>query len=220
MRERKSWAFLLTWIFFASKFALGSTPTKPVIGSSCHSDDASQICLGLKYVVYADHDGKPTASRAMLAKDLDGINKIWGKYGIEFQVDEYDVVQPEKFGLRYNTAESSELDAIRKTFDNNTDLLVVVTGPWDRKGSLGDSSANSWTSMPGAPPYGVILEKPVATFPNIIAHELGHYLNLEHVTDTTDVMNPVIYASSTKLYDEQSRTARLAAENFWRNTWR
>jgi hypothetical protein len=75
--------------------------------------------------------------------------------------------------------------------------------------------------MPGGGgPFGAILERPVASFANIIAHELGHYLNLYHVSDATDIMNPIIYSSSTKLTSSQCATARSAASFFWSKMYR
>ena len=69
--------------------------------------------------------------------------------------------------------------------------------------------------MPGGSPYGVVIEKPMGNFPNIVAHALGHYLNLDQVNDRTDVMNPVIDSGSTRLTRTQCNTARSAANYFW-----
>jgi hypothetical protein len=69
--------------------------------------------------------------------------------------------------------------------------------------------------LPGGPPYGAILEQPVGTFPNIVAHELGHYMNLDHVSDTSDLMNPIIYSTSTSIYPSQCNTTRSADNYFW-----
>ena len=55
----------------------------------------------------------------------------------------------------------------------------------------------------------------MGTFGLIIAHELGHYLNLLHVSDSSALMNPVIYSSSKSLYSSQCNTARAAANYYW-----
>jgi hypothetical protein len=52
-------------------------------------------------------------------------------------------------------------------------------------------------------------------FANIIAHELGHYMNLAHVSDQTNLMNPVIYASSNTITSDQCTGTRRAVEYFW-----
>ena len=61
------------------------------------------------------------------------------------------------------------------------------------------------------------LEHPVDQSANLIAHELGHYLNLGHVSDTYAMMNPIIYARSVNLYASQCSTARSAARYYWRD---
>jgi hypothetical protein len=124
-------------------------------------------------------------------------------------------VNPSTQNLAYETANNEDLTSIRAAFTTETSLLVVLTGTWNRTGSLGGTAANAWTAMPGDGPYGAILEQPVADFPNIIAHELGHYMNLPHVSDTSDLMNPIIYPTSGSLTADQCETARSAATSYW-----
>jgi hypothetical protein len=64
---------------------------------------------------------------------------------------------------------------------------------------------------------GVVMEQPVGAYPNIIAHELGHYLNLGHVSDSANVMNPIIYSNSTRVDPSQCEAARAAATYWWTN---
>jgi hypothetical protein len=70
---------------------------------------------------------------------------------------------------------------------------------------------NAWTAMPGSSPSGTVIEGRVAAYPEMIAHELGHYLNLEHVKDATDLMNPIIYRTSTRLSPDQCENVRKTA---------
>lgn len=193
----------------------GSNQTSTAVGSTCVNSDPNHICLALKFVVYQDSAGKAVASSADVLKDLGLINQVWSQCNIGFQVEEYDPVDPTQFGLVFNTANTSDLDRIRNVFDEDARFLLVTTGAWNRNGTLGQTGANAWTAMPGGGPYGSIFEAPVATYGPIFAHELGHYLNLEHVADSTDVMNPVIYTTSTKLTAGQCGIARATASGFW-----
>ena len=58
---------------------------------------------------------------------------------------------------------------------------------------------------------GAVLEAEVADNSNIVAHELGHYLNLDHVSDQTNLMNPVIYGYSKGLSENQCEEMRQTA---------
>ncbi len=184
-----------------------------VVGPSCHG---GANCLALRYVVYKDSAGKPVVSQEEAIGNLQSINQTWAACGISFQMDEFLPVDPVDYGLTFNTANSSELDPIRRTFDESDTLLVVTTGKWNRSGTLGATGANAWTNMPGSSALGAILESAVGTYPNIIAHELGHYLNLPHVSDSTDLMNPVIYTTSTRLSSGQCSAALSAISYYWR----
>ncbi|HLE01009.1 MAG TPA: matrixin family metalloprotease [Bdellovibrionota bacterium] len=186
-----------------------------IVGESCSSDDPTFLCLGLKYVVYTDIISTPIVSRKSAIGNVKLINKVWNQCKIGFQIDEFLAAPPADYGLRYQTANYAELDAIRNTFLDNSTLLVVTTGTWDRTGSLGNTGANAWTAMPNGPPYGVIMERPVGVYANIIAHELGHYLNVGHVSDNSSLMNPIIYTNSTGISRTDCTKARSAARYFW-----
>ena len=189
-----------------------ATGNPGVVGPSCHG---GSDCLALKYVVYKDSAGVPVVSQDEAIANVQSINQTWSACGISFQMDEFLAVNPVDFGLTFNTANNSELDPIRRAFDGSDTLLVVTTGKWDRTGTLGSTGANAWTNMPGSSALGAILESAVGTYPNIIAHELGHYLNLPHVSDTTDLMNPVIYSTSTRLTSSQCSAALAAVTHYW-----
>ncbi len=188
------------------------------LGDSCHTSDPAHLCLSLKYVVYENLQAKAIVSGQEALQNLALINKTWLQCNIGFEIGEYLSVDPQKYGLSFNTSSMSELSQIRSEFDDNSTLLVVTTGAWS--GSLGAGAANAWTTMPGGGTYGAILEEPVGNYPNIIAHELGHYLNLSHVSDTSDVMNPVIYQGSTQLTTNQCEMARSAASYYWKTMLR
>lgn len=207
----------------ASGIARGAkTQTSPkgakeqaALGASCQSDDPDSICLALKYVVYQDDAGKPVVSNPDIIKTISDINSSWKQCKIGFQIDDFLPVRASDYGLRNNPANETEMNQIRKALQDDSTLLVVTTGTWDRSGSLGNTGANAWTSLPGELTYGAILEKSVGTFANIIAHEIGHYLDLLHVDDSSRLMNPIIYGSSTVLSQNECHTARGAAESYW-----
>jgi hypothetical protein len=193
---------------------------QPVVGDTCHSDDPQHICLAVKYVVYRDSTGAAIVDQATAINNIRAVNQIWNQCNIGFQIEQYVPVIPADYQLNYRTANFTELDDIRTTFDDDTTLLLVTTGTWDRTGTLGNSGANAWTSMPGGGPYGAVLERPVGTFSNIIGHELGHYMNLLHLSNNLDVMNPIIYTNSTQVNSGQCTTARAAASFFWAKMYR
>jgi hypothetical protein len=184
------------------------------LGESCNQRG---LCLGLKYVVYDSPGQDPLQARRDAIDTVQEINLLWRECGIQFQIDDYLAVQAERERLRYRTADFGELNEIRSRFMDDWTLLVVMTGPWDRNGSLGGSHANAWTNLPGEPFLGAILELPVSRDPNVLAHELGHYLSLGHAADMHRLMNPIIYRVSSALSADECKEARWAAGYYWKN---
>src|SRR5262249_9447959 len=117
-------------------------------GEVCKNSSGT-ICLGLKYVVYENPRGIPVESDREALDNVRNINQLWHDCGIQFQIDRYQEIKPDQEQLRYRTANYGELDEIRSKFMDDETLLVVMTGTWDRRGSLGTSFANAWTNMPG-----------------------------------------------------------------------
>lgn len=192
----------------------------PDQGSGCAGKKPNQICLALKYLVFKNSSGTPVVSQTGADGIVSEVNSIWEQCGIYFTLEKYLAIDPNDYHLEYRTANYSDLTEIRNLFSDSNTLLVATTGTWNRYGSLGNTGANAWTSMPGSDPYGAILESPVSTNSNIIAHELGHYLNLLHVSDSYALMNPIIYSNSMNIYSSQCSTARSAALYFWQNMLR
>jgi hypothetical protein len=179
---------------------------------------AGHIRLALRYVVYTDGAGEPVVTEAEARNNVTEINALWSTCNLSFQIDEFLAVDPARYGFVYNTSSKDQLTNIRNEFENDRTLLVVTTGTWS--GSLGALSTNAWTMMPGTSTNGVVMEATVAKSPRLIAHELGHYLNLGHLSDTSNMMNPVIYASSTALSTSQCNAARSAASHYWSAMYR
>lgn len=157
----------------------------------------------------------PALTSEAAVGNIGAVNRIWARCDISFHLSEYQSVQPGTLGLNANPANSSEMVDIRKEFEDPNHLLIVTTENWDRSGTLGSTGANAWTSMPGSFPYGVVLESSVGTFANIIAHELGHYLGLDHSSDATSLMSPLIYSDSVNLTDQDCATARQTTQSYW-----
>ena len=197
----------------------GTVPVK-TIGPPCASSDENNVCLAVKYVVYKDGEGQELLSAEEAVDNLKGINDVWAQCNIAFQIDKFAPVAPEDYGFNYDPAEETEISGIRGGLSDDSTLLLVTTGNWNRSGSLGNTYANAWTSLPGDFPFGVVLEQSVGSFPNIIAHEIGHYLNLLHVEDTGNVMNPVIYPESTTFDADQCELAKSTALTSWQKMLR
>ena len=171
------------------------------------------MCLGVRYVVYTDSSGKALSTKDQAAKNIAQVNQTWAQCGIEFQIDSYEEVDPGKFNLAYDSQAQNQLDQIRNTFNDGQSLLVVFTGPWG-------TVKNAWTSMPGSAPYGAVFESTVADYPQIVAHELGHYLGLDHVADNSNVMDAIIYPDSVQLTQDQCNLAQQTAQKYWKTMMR
>jgi hypothetical protein len=188
----------------------GTTSTNTV-GETCTGGDANKICLGIHFVTYKDSSGTATATTDQAATIIHEMNQIWAQCDIGFQIEKYEAVDPTQYSLSYGAQSQNELDQIRTAFSSPADeLLAVTTGPWG-------TTVNAWTNMPGSGTYGAIMEASIVTYGNgiIYAHEFGHYLGLDHVSDTSDLMNPVIYTTSAKLDSGQCQTAQQTANQYW-----
>lgn len=193
------------------------------VGDSCRSSEPGKVCLALKYVVYRDpEDGQAIEDEKAVLRNLEAINRLWSPCEVQFQIDSYHAIVPSEHQLRYRTANYSELQDIRKRFQSDRELLIVTTGNWDRSGSLGNSWANAWTMLPGpgGDLYGAILERRVGATPNVAAHELGHYLSLDHVDDQKFLMSPLLSENSIRLSRDECRSARWAVRAFWKKMMR
>jgi hypothetical protein len=195
--------------------SLGFTPDSRT-SQECQKDDPTRLCLAIKYVVYKDSHDRVLISEEQARKNVASLNAFYERCGIGFDLAEFLSVRPEDHGLRFRLSSYPELDRSREAFADPRKLLIVTTGPWDRTGPIGNTGANAWTRLPGGGPHGAILESPVGKFPNIIAHEIGHYLNLMHVDEPTSLMNKIIYAKSAQISDEQCQTARQTVTSHWR----
>lgn len=184
--------------------------------SSCGGALGGPRELAVKYVAYRGASLAPVVTQLETEGNVDAVNAIWAPCGVRFVLEDYEAVEPATVDLNFDPRDLTELFGIRSAFGVSNQLLIVTTGKWDRSGTLGSSTANAWTTMPAPDgPFGVVMEEPVAEFSALIAHELGHYLGLVHVSDQTDVMHAIIYSSSKTLTADQCATARSTIDVYW-----
>jgi len=184
---------------------------KVVVGDSCVSSDPSKVCLGIHFVSYQDSQGQSVARLEQVETIVRTLNELWKECAIGFQVEEYQSVDPSQYGLSFGEESQQEVDKIRQTFATiPNELLAVTTGPWG-------TSVNAWTAMPGEGPYGAVMEASVVSYGDgiIYAHEFGHYLGLDHVSDQSGLMNATIYPTSMKLDSSECDLARSTAKSYW-----
>ncbi len=187
----------------ASFIGLGENAPEVCEGSN------DKICIGVKYVAYKDSSGKPVLSAKQALANIRGVNEIWKQCGIAFQLEKFEEIDPKAYGLPFSgsAVEANTADARAALEEDNT-FLVVTTGAWN-------VTKNAWAQTPGNPPYGVVLESEVGTNVNIIAHELGHYLDLDHSSNRSNLLSAVIYPTSTNLSDSQCEITQKTARTFW-----
>lgn len=187
-----------------------SSQSSVKVGESC-TGDSSRTCLAVHFVSYTNSSGTATASEAQAATIIQTMNQIFAQCAIGFQIENYEAVNPAQFSLDYGANSQNQLNQIRRTFDlPSNQLLAVTTGPWG-------TAVNAWTNMPGEGLYGAIMEASIVSYGKgiIYAHEFGHYLGLDHVSNSANLMNPVIYTNSTQLSTSQCQLAQSTLHAYW-----
>ncbi len=193
--------------------------SKTALASVAPPSRMETLRLGIRYVVYLPtREPLPPAetSNAKLQELFKGINAIWSSCGIAF-VPQLVVAEADR-SPRQNRAPAAldELFKIRHELKQDGSMLIAVTQPWNRADSLGKTGANAWTAMPGTEDHGIIVEWPERWNSNLLAHELGHYLGLDHREKRSELMAPVIYRDSTGLSSEECTAARHTASAYWK----
>ena len=89
----------------------------------------------MKYVVYLDARGQTRVTPPVAHENIRSINAVWKQCNIAFQIDKYVAIRPSDFNLQYQTSDYADLTDIRHTFSEETTLLLVSTGAWNRGGS-------------------------------------------------------------------------------------
>lgn len=201
----------------AAELANGQTMDQAAMPNSGEKFEEGTIVVALKFVNYQNDEGKPVATESATKEAVKGMNAIYKQCGVAFVAEDIIEVTPKNRGLEYSLSSMGELDPTRAEFAESDQLVVINTGPWSMGGS-----ANAWAKMPGSSeePLGAVLEESVAADEGITAHEVGHYLNLDHASDEANLMNPVIYKTSRALSAEQCATVRETATGILREATR
>lgn len=195
--------------------AASALPALPALAAEAPATGTDPIRVAVKFVNYTDDAGKPVLNQDQVNKLTGEMNQLFAQCHIELVSEEYQAVRPSDVGLEYGLTSMAELDPARKQFADSGRLLVINTGPWSGMGS-----ANAWTTLPGEELAGAVIEKDAADFAGIVAHELGHYLSLDHESDPSNLLNPVIYKTSTHLTAQQCDAMRETARSVWTATLR
>jgi hypothetical protein len=168
----------------------------------------SAVSMALKFVEFSDESTSPPLSNSQVKQLIQKLNQLYSQCDITFQLGEYQIVKPADYGLPMGPTSVKKMHEFRKPFDDPRYLVIINTGKWNHQ-KVG--TPNAWTAMPGEVPAGAVLEAPVSNFPGIVAHEIGHYLNLNHMENNKNLMNPIIYGDSKELTEDQCSQMRATA---------
>lgn len=196
---------------FEPNYSLAAPAHRPEL--PCGDTDPSHLCLALNFVTYQSSSSTAMVNRSQASGSVSQVNSVWEQCHIQFYIETYSAIDPTARGLPYQPNSNNELTRVREALSDASRLLVVSTGQW--QGELSAQGANAWTVLPAVGPFGVVMESLAGSVSNLIAHELGHYLNLDHANDVYNAMNPVIYGNSINLNDTQCAEARATAISFW-----
>ncbi len=184
-----------------------------VVADTCRSSDSENYCIAVKYLSFQNSNGTASASQDLAVQGVRFATQIWSQCKIGFQIQDYGTVDPSEYGLSYGAASQQQTYQIRSQFMENNTFLVVTTGPWP-------TATVAWTEPPGNDTHGVVQESGVADYPQILAHEFGHYMGLSHIADSPNdvadnVMNWRLFSYSTHLTEDQCAKARAAVMEYW-----
>jgi hypothetical protein len=182
------------------------------LGPTCASSDPDRQCISVKLVSY-ESSGVPVVSEQQAVALIAGVNSIWAPCNIAFEIGEYVSIDPTTVGLTYGAGSQNELTSIRNRFSDNDTFLLVATGPWS-------GSYIAWTVLPGGGPYGAVVESGFANHAVTVAHELGHYMGLDHSGTNGNVLYPVVYSSNTSVTSGQCSSSRSINESYWEAMFR
>ncbi len=185
----------------------GNSYKNPSELKTCVNSDINHLCLGVKMVSYLNGN-IPVISLKEAQTLTESLNTVWSQCNIGFQLEKYEMVDPVSKNLSYNTNWIANGDKVRAAFEEPNTFLIVSVG------SL-DGSTIAVTQMPGYGPFGVLVESLYAKNPFTVGHELGHYMGLYHLNDSSNLMNAYIGSNTSGLSASQCKTARSTNLSNW-----
>jgi hypothetical protein len=213
----------------AQDLSFGSRKELPAANEVAQSGE--QLDIAVRYLSFTDSNGTAVVNQGEVQEAMDYASRIWAQCGIGFRLENFQEIQAESIGTRFNPANYSELDQMRINTQQDTDLIFIATGKWNRSGTLGSSGSNCFSSFPGDEAEGIVCEKSSAASPTMIAHEVGHWVDLRHTnspsTDGVDdtnagnvgnnLMDHFVGPSNTEMTRGQCARARSAIAEWRRN---
>ncbi len=169
-----------------------------------------ELKLALRIVSFQTPQAVPVLSPEMARALVEEVNGFFTSCRVSFLLERLENVNPESLGLPERPSTLEELDPIRARLKDSNHLLIVQTGPW--RGTL--AAANAWTVLPGDGPLGTVMESTYARHARLVAHELAHALDRDHVTDRNNLLHPVLHPDSSGLTQEQCSHLRSAAQKW------
>lgn len=189
---------------------LGFLPLFSSSGFAGSVADLPELNLALKIVHFQEGSGSPVLDPQEAQHLIQEVNAFFTSCRVSFLLERLEPVIAAKLGLPEHPSTLEELDPIRARLQDPRRLLVIQTGAW--RGTL--AAANAWTVLPGEGPLGTVMESRYARHARLVAHELAHALDLDHVADRKNLLHPVLHPDSSALTPEQCAHLRTAAVHF------
>ena len=169
-----------------------------------------ELKLALRIVHFQGEHSSPILAPKEARHLIEEVNGFFTSCRVSFVLERLDSVNAALQGFPERPSSLEELDPIRARLKDPKRLLIVQTGAW--RGTL--ATANAWTVLPGEGPLGTVMESTYARHARLVAHELAHALDLDHVTDRQNLLHPVLHPDSSALTQEQCTHLRSAALRF------